>query len=71
MFTFSLEYGENVRGLLLLQPQMQINIVNPVWGQYGSNLGSLWPLGGNTKEWKSGQRIPGDRIRWPLYHRFP
>ena len=52
VFTFSLEYVENVRGLLLLQPQMHRNIVNPVWGQYDSNLSSLCPLGGNTKEWK-------------------
>ena len=28
------------------------NIVNPVWGQSGSNLGSLWPLDGDIKEWK-------------------
>ena len=49
MFTFSLEYVENVRGLLLLQPQMHINIVGSVRGQYGSNLGSLWPLSGDTK----------------------
>ena len=26
------------------------NIVSPIWGQYGVTLGSLWPLGGNTKE---------------------
>ena len=32
MFTFSLEYVENVRGLLLLQPQKHIKIVNPAWG---------------------------------------
>ena len=30
MIEFSLEYVENVRGLLLLQPQMHINVVSPV-----------------------------------------
>ena len=29
MLTFSLEYVENERGILLLQPQMHINIVSP------------------------------------------
>ena len=29
-FKFSLEYVENVRGLLLLQPQMHINVVSSV-----------------------------------------
>ena len=28
------------------------NIVSPVCGHYGSNLGNLWPLAGNTKERK-------------------
>ena len=28
------------------------NFVNPIWRQYGSNLGSLWPDGGDIKEWK-------------------
>ena len=28
------------------------NIVSPIWGQYGSNLGNFWPLGGITKERK-------------------
>ena len=59
MFMFSLEYVENVR-LLLLQPQMHINIVSPVSGQYGSNLGNIWPLGDNTKEWKMGSEYSGD-----------
>ena len=49
MFTFSLEYVENVWGVLLLQPQMHINTVSPVWGDYGSNLGFLWLLGGDIK----------------------
>ena len=26
------------------------NIVSPVGGQYGGNLGCVWPLGGDIKE---------------------
>ena len=28
------------------------SIISPIRGQYGSNLGNLWPLGGDIKEWK-------------------
>ena len=59
MIKFSLEYVENVWGLLLLQPQMHINVVSPVWGQYGSNLGSLWPLSGDIKYWRVVSRYRG------------
>ena len=41
MFMFSLEYDENDERVLPLKPQMHINIVSLVWGQYGSNFGSL------------------------------
>ena len=76
MIKLSLEYVENVWGLLLLQPQMHINVVSPVWGEYGSNLGSLWPLGGDIKYWKVFSGYPGFEPpgilgwpeRWSLHH---
>ena len=51
-FTFSLEYVENNERLIAAKASNEYNIVSPVLGQYGSNLGSLWPLGGDIKEWK-------------------
>ena len=49
MITFSLEYVENEERLIAATASNTYNIVSPVWGQYGSNLGSLWLLGDNTK----------------------
>ena len=59
MSMFSLEYVENDESLLLLKRQIYINIMSSVWGQYGSNLGSLRPLGGNTKYWQVAADIGG------------
>ena len=46
---FSLEYVENEERLIAAKTSDAYNIVSPIWGQYGSNLGSLWPLGGDIK----------------------
>ena len=46
-FTFSLD-GENLR-LIAATASDAYNIASPVRGQYGSNVGSVWPLGGDSK----------------------
>ena len=52
MFTFSIEIVKNEREAIAATASDAFNIVSPVWGQYGSSVSSLWPLGGNTKIWK-------------------
>ena len=46
---FSLEYVENEERLIAAKASNAYDIVSPVWGQYGSNLSSLWPLGSDIK----------------------
>ena len=60
-FTFSLEYIENEESLITAKASNAYNILSPIWGQYGSNLGSLWPLSSNPRLY---HRLPNISIVW-------